>query len=301
MAITFYNLQKWCRMLTGKSIQHVNQGLGKAFSISELKGYYNDLTEKVSESQELDSEGIPLLTVDSGEKIYFPIMIFQYGLGAYDLYLLSDDKSMFEKAKKCADWAMEFQNKNGSWDNFAYEFPDHPFSSMAQGEATSLLLRLYETSKDERYLSAARKAIDFMLLDINNGGTTEYLGEDIFFHEFTHKPVVLNGWIFSIWGLYDYNLVCGTSETKKIFEKTVQSLVNHLDAFDNGYWSMYDCAGMITSPFYHNLHIAQMKAMYAITHNAKFQEMAEKWSEYQQSIINRSRSFIKKAYQKILE
>lgn len=301
MAITMYNIQKWYRMLTGNSIQHVNQGLGKIFSISELKGYYNDLTEKVSNLQDLDHSGIPLFSVDSGEKIYFPIMIFQYGLGAYDLYLLSGDESMLEKAKKCADWAIECQNENGSWDTFTYEFPHHPFSSMAQGEATSLLLRVYMNCKNKKYLSSAKKAISFMLLDINEGGTTEYIGGDVFFHEFTHKAVVLNGWIFSIWGLYDYNIVCGNSDTKSVFRQTVYSLMKHLDDFDNGYWSMYDCEGVITSPFYHNLHIAQMKGMYSITNESIFLERAERWSKYKQSLFNRSISFSKKVYQKLIE
>jgi heparosan-N-sulfate-glucuronate 5-epimerase len=32
---------------------------------------------------------VPMTIVDTGEQIYFPIAVFQYGLGAYDLYLLN--------------------------------------------------------------------------------------------------------------------------------------------------------------------------------------------------------------------
>ncbi|UVV60083.1 D-glucuronyl C5-epimerase family protein [Bacteroides thetaiotaomicron] len=48
---------------------------------------------------------------------------------------------------------------------------------MAQGEGASLLIRAYVQFKEEKYLSAAKKAIDFMLLSNTEGGCTEYSGE----------------------------------------------------------------------------------------------------------------------------
>ena len=35
-------------MLTGNSISHVKQGAGSCYSKTEVAGYYNDLTEKVT-------------------------------------------------------------------------------------------------------------------------------------------------------------------------------------------------------------------------------------------------------------
>lgn len=47
-------------MLTGKSVLHVNQGLGKFFRPDELAGYYNDLTEKVTKDAEtLEKQCLP--------------------------------------------------------------------------------------------------------------------------------------------------------------------------------------------------------------------------------------------------
>lgn len=48
-----------------------------------------------------------------------------------------------------------------------------------------------------------------MLKPINHGGTSIYEGDDLLFAEYTHLPVVLNGWIFAWWGLYDYVVVTG--------------------------------------------------------------------------------------------
>ena len=72
-------------------------------------------------------------------------------------------------------------------------------SSMAQGEGVSVLLRAYKHTSDIKYYETAKKAIDFMLIDIEKGGTTKYLDnkEEIIFQEYvcSNDLGVLNGWI----------------------------------------------------------------------------------------------------------
>ena len=75
---------------------------------------------------------------------------------------------------------------------------------MAQGEGISLLLRAFIVTGNDNYLKAAEMAKDFMLLPIEKGGTARYEGDNVFLYEYTYEPLILNGWIFSIWGLYDY-------------------------------------------------------------------------------------------------
>ena len=48
MAINIIQIQRWTKMLVGRSVEHVNQGIGKVYSKNEIKGYYNDLTGKVT-------------------------------------------------------------------------------------------------------------------------------------------------------------------------------------------------------------------------------------------------------------
>ena len=301
MAITVYNIKKCIRMLTGTSSEHVNQGIGKCFSVDSISGYYNDMTEKITMTKTLDQNGLPVLPVDDGSSIYFPIAIFQYGLGAYDCFLLEHKAEMRDRMLQCADWAVEHQQSDGGWNNFFYEKPDHPYSSMAQGEGVSLVLRAWTETQSEKYAAAAHKAVQFMLRPIEDGGTTEYLGDEVFLHEFTDKPVVLNGWIFSIFGLYDYCLAFPQTEIRGKMDATIATMASHLQDYDTGYWSKYNCEKMITSPFYHNLHIAQMQAMYALTGNSVFQDTQKRWEMYQHSPIRRARSFLVKAYQKIVE
>ena len=302
MAISLYNIKKWYKMLMGNSVSHVNQGLGKAFSVEDIKGYYNDLTEKVTKQPEiLHTEAVPSVITEKGENVIFPVAVFQYGLGAYDLFLITGEEQFKIKFYQCAQWAIKNQEESGAWNNFFFYYPDHPYGSMAQGEGASLLIRAYISSNDDTYLRSAKKALDFMLLPIQTGGTTEYKNDEIIMHEYTHRETVLNGWIFSLFGLFDYTLVSNEAKYKTAFEDSIHTLAKYAPRFCMKYWSRYDLKGRIASPFYHHLHIAQFEALYKITGDQVFETIAKEWATQEKNLFCRSRAFCKKAFQKIAE
>lgn len=300
MSINIQKIKKWSNMLLGKSVYHVNQDVGKIYSKSDIKGYYNNLTEKVTRFG-FDKDCVPTTIVDSGEKIYFSIAIFQYGLGAYDLFLLNNDKTMLERTLICANWAIDNQQNDGSWVTFEYENKQYPYSSMAQGEGISLLCRAYLATSDQKYKQAIEKAFSFMILPIEKGGTTKYINDEVFLYECTNDPLILNGWIFSIWGILDYCKLTKNKDAENILERTLATLEKKIPEFDIGYWSMYEDGKRICSPFYHKLHVYQLKVMYDLTKREIYKTYYIKWDNYQKKKWNCARAFIKKALQKIFE
>lgn len=290
-------------MLMGKSILHVNQDVGKFFQTNCIKGYYNNMVEKVRmEDYYLESDEMPFIKTESGSKFEFPVAIFQYAFGLLDLYYESSEEKYLQKFKQCADWAIDKQLTTGAWDNFSYYYPNNPYGAMAQGEGVSLLVRAYMLFEECGYLEAAKKGIDFMLLSYLEGGCTKYIGEDVIFLEYPHKDVVMNGWIFAWWGLYDYTIIDDKAEYYRgILNKSLKSLIKYLPQFKCKYWSMYSLDGKIASPFYHNLHIAQMQAMYMLTEENIFKEYADRWAIQQKNSVYKTLAFVKKAYQKIRE
>lgn len=297
-----YKVKKWTKMLTGKSVLHVNQELGKLFRPDELAGYYNDLTEKVTKDAEtLEKQCLPPSYTDDGKPIVFATTILQYGLGSYDLVLQTNDEKYIAQFKRCVDWAVENQDENGGWDISAFAGKNSIYGAMAQGEGASLLLRANQYYNDEKYFLAAKKAIDLMLTPLEEGGTSKYEKDEIFLMEFMDLPCVLNGWIFAFFGLYDLTLICEEDKYKQTLQLTLDTLKIHLSDFDLGYWSKYDMGKMITSPFYHKLHIAQLKALIKIDNAPVFFEIMTKFERYQNSWWNRKRAFIKKAWQKVFE
>lgn len=297
---TFAIFDKWLRMLSGKSALHVNQGGGKAYSKTEVAGYYNDLTEKVlNPSVLLDETGLVCNITSDGRKIHFPIAIFQYGLGAYDLAIMSGRPQYAKAFRRMVDWAMDNQQAAGAWDAFSVVGAAIPYSSMAQGEGASLLVRAYQATGDGRYLAAAKKAVDFMCLPTAEGGCAEHTIDTLRFKEYIDKPVVLNGWIFSVWGLYDYCKASNDGRYGNVLARAVTTLAGEMAAFDCGYWSKYDMGSTLASPFYHRLHIAQLTVMDDLFGGETFRRYAASWQKYQENRLNSGRAFIIKAWQKI--
>lgn len=303
MALTFYNVKKWWKMLWGKSIYHVNQNEGLIYSFKEIKGYYNNLTEKVTLDRERYNSIEPITVKDGkGVDFYFSIAVFQYGLGVYDLYLLNVDKELMKKKFIAqVEWAFLNQNKNGSWNTFNYKYPDSPFSAMAQGEGCSLFIRAFIETGNLKYKEAAKKALDFMLLPLENGGTAEYVNDGIILYEFTNFPYVYNGWIFGIFGLMDYVILTDDKFYKNILNQTINALKSRIKDMDLGYWSKYRNDKMIASPFYHNLHIAQLSVIAKYTSLDVFKELVLRFQKYQKNPFKKTRAFFRKSFQKIAE
>lgn len=164
-----------------------------------------------------------------------------------------------------------------------------------------MLLRASVAFKDDRYFEAALRAADFMLTDINIGGVSSHEDGELFLEEYPQNPrrSVLNGWIFSLFGLYDASLV--DKRFSDPFSQSLSTLASHLSDYDTGYWSYYDLEKRIASPAYHSLHVAQLKALTDLSGNESFMEMANTYEQYQKQSGNRLRAIAKKAVQKLSE
>ena len=136
--------------------------------------------------------------------------------------------------KNCADWAVENQQADGAWVTFAYQSKEDPYSAMAQGEAISLLVRANMITGEDKYLEAAKKAKSFMMKPIEKGGTTLYDNGGIILCESTDGTVILNGWIFPAWGLFDYAKTFNDEQSWREWHNTVYMIAKWLPKYDCG-------------------------------------------------------------------
>lgn len=294
-------LKRWTMIALGKSATAVKQNEGKYYSKDEIKGYYNDMSGKLGSGTMTDEYGIPVSEITGGEYVHFPIAIFQYGLALYDKYL--EEGVLAPEFRTIADWALLMQKDDGSWDAFGpMKSKKYTVSSMCQGEGASMLFRAADVYRDKIYEKAAFQAVDYMLTPTEQGGTSMIEGEKLYLEEYPQTPrrSVLNGWIYSIYGLYDAHLL-NPDKYKGALEQTIKTLKTDLDFYDNGYWSMYDQNGKIASPAYHNSHIALLNVLYELTGEKKFKDTENKYRTYQKSKINKMRAVITKIVQKLSE
>ncbi len=88
-----------------------------------------------------------------------------------------------------------------------------------------------------------------------------------------------------------------------MFDRGVETLLHNLARYDTGYWSLYEQSGtrlkMLASPFYHQLHIVQLRVMTRLTDDARFAAIADKWEGYAQHRGNRTRALAEKSIFKL--
>ena len=281
-------------------------------SPSELGQYYMLFGEKADYQGTYDANGIPQLDYHGHIGLqYNPIAVAQYGLGNYNLWRRTNDTSRKEKFFRVADWLCSNleQNPHGLavWNHhFDWEYRDilrGPwYSALAQGQGISLLVRAYKESDDPKYLDAARRAFLSFQTSVVEGGVafTDETG-DLWFEEYIVSPPthILNGFIWALWGVYDFALATREQSAGELFNRGVKTLLHNLGRYDLGFWSIYEQSGtqlpMVASTFYHGLHIVQLRIMCRLTNEQEFARVADRWETYARSRANRTRALLYKA------
>lgn len=283
----------------------------------DLGEYYMVFAEKADYRGAYDASGIPQLDYHGTIGLqYNPIAIAQYGLGNYNLWKRSANPERRNKFFLAADWLRSHLEPNvhglAVWNHhFDWEYRDTLkapwYSALAQGQGISLLVRAYKESArkesgDPTYLEAARRALAAFYVPMAQGGVafTDHRG-DLWFEEYIVSPPthILNGFIWATWGLRDYFLATKDDSVRELFSQAVQTLLHNLDRYDLGFWSLYEQSGtrlpMVASPFYHQLHIVQLRIMHRLTGEAEFYRVADRWESYGRSRSNRARALAYKS------
>lgn len=281
-------------------------------AMNSLGEYYMNFARKAEYQGPSDADGIPLLNYHGTIGLqYNPIAVAQWGLGNFNLFRSSGSVRAARKFVMASEWlcAQLQPNSRGIhvWrHNFDWEYrqtlkaPWH--SGLAQGQGISLLARAYAETGDKKYLDAAHLAFRSFLASIDCGGVTfTDAAGDVWFEEYIVSPPthILNGFMWAAWGVYDYFLLTGSDEAIKLFAAAVSTLGKNLGRYDLGFWSLYEQSGMrlpmIASPFYHKLHITQLRMMQRITHEQFFGDYAERWERYARSPSKRTRALCYKS------
>lgn len=281
-----------------------------------LGPYYMTFTSKADYPGPFDDAGVPQLNYRGKlGRQYNPIAIAQYGLGNWNLYLQTKDHDRRRKAFLNADWLVQHLEKNPHgllvWNHhFDWEYRSPLkapwYSGLAQGQGISLLVRVHQETGDARYLQAARQAFQVFNRTVAEGGVIDKGdGKEHWIEEYLVTPPthILNGFMWALWGVHDYCLVTKDRDAKQVWYESIHTLTKALVTYDTGYWSLYEHSGtklrMVASPFYHSLHIVQLKIMHQLTGEAVFKETAERWESYGRSFFRRKRAWIQKALFKV--
>ncbi|KRT85088.1 hypothetical protein AMK59_535 [Oryctes borbonicus] len=230
------------------------------------------------------------------------VNIILRGRGSIDNLTLSSSEHILQFYDS-AEWFVKNQNeKTGGWPIPArrklasgfQELKPGWYSAMGQGHAISVLARAYHHSgSDQRYLKAALTGLKpFQVPSWQGGVLATFMNKYHWYEEYPTKPssFVLNGFIYSLLGLYDLMTIAPqsyTEETQLLFTEGMVSLKHMLMLFDMGSTTSYDLrhftlgiAPNLARWDYHATHINQLLLLSTIDNDPLFRQTAERWIGY---------------------
>jgi hypothetical protein len=189
-----------------------------------------------------------------------------------------------------------------------YKIPEYGIvnpwiSALAQGEAISVLTRASLLTANITYTDIAELALNPFEIEVKEGGLLNYFNNVPIYEEYP-SPLrtvgVLNGFMFSLFGLYDHFLFTKSRKAEKLFNNGIEALQKLLPYYDIDYWSRYylfDFPNKYTASFtYQSLMAEQLKALYFITGEILFKDYSDRWLGYTKSILNKNRALIQKIF-----
>jgi hypothetical protein len=275
--------------------RHITLNPGNVSLSSELGAYYIDMrpaivhyTQNIWEGG-FDADGVPMCGGPEGLH-YSPVNIAQYGFMLHADWVETREPHTLEVLKRCIAVLDAEKASEGDacvWWHHAYE-PKYGIeppwaSAMAQGEAISLYLRMYQALGDESLLDTAVRSYRFLAVEQGEGGVRRYDDAgDLWLEEFPSKEpsFVLNGFVYAVLGLYDLYRVTGEAAVKADIKRCLATLTRNLHRFDVGYWSLYDLRRRELVRYYYqkNVHVPQMEVLYRLTGDPIFEEYRARWA-----------------------
>lgn len=264
--------------------------------------YHFDLREKATAAGGSPDDGLALfgrLTVDPTRT--YPVDVIQLGLGA--LQRSQQNSDWLRVVAEVVSWIERTIDERGL---IACRFPmPHTFplaapwhSSLAQGEAASLLARAATALERPDLADLALHAVA-SLVD-SDSGLIALTPDGPVLQEYPSTPPaqVLNGWITSLWGLYDVahltpgGAAAGASAATA-FEAGVATLAARLHLYRTPIgWSRYDLyphpLTNVASPFYHRLHVGHLRHLNALAPHEVFTHTADDWERSGSNVALRS-------------
>lgn len=246
---------------------------------------------KLSKKVHFDENNLPMREYRNLGIYYNPAYIAWWAIINLEEYVKNDDVNYLENFYSSIHWLCEncIETERGfviwpynfDWKEGKSILKAPWFSALAQGLAISVLVRAYLLSGNIKLLELAKKGTKVYEVEVKNGGIKTLKDGYVFYEEYPSYPLarVLDGFIFSLLGLYDYYRVSKDLEVKKLFEDGYKALTNNIEYWNyNDRWSWYGSHGNLSSPMYNKLNSCLLLAMYNITKDTYLKKIALSWA-----------------------
>jgi hypothetical protein len=260
---------------------------------SERRPYARTTVVSLVPRPPVDAAGIRLYS-HLGKLYYHPALMAQQGLLLVESWRIGGGAAYLTMAKRYADKLITngLRARDSLYLPYLFRFTfalakhDHDlmrppwYSALAQGQALSLMVRLFELTGEAHYRHAADAIFSSFLRPRPASPWTVFVDSDrhLWLEEYPKDPPmqVLNGHIFAIFGLYDYYLLTGSPDALSLIEGAAVTVLHYFPRFRvPGGISLYSIRLRQESSKYHAVHVMQLRLLAAITGDAVFSRFAD--------------------------
>ena len=222
---------------------------------------------------------------------YFPNLLCGNALRNYDTYLRTGNELFRRRFLRTADRLIYLSKTYNGGAYYVHDFfkTVHRrdtlyspwYSGLAQGFSICIFLRAFELTGDSAYAEQAHYTFQSMInLRRSNSSwvvfvdslgyywSSEYPTED--------PPLVLNGFMFAIYGLYDYYFFTRSLESEIVLKAAMTAIKHHIDCWRNpGVISYYSIKTRESNEEYHDYHIRMLRRLGRISGDSFFGAVAD--------------------------
>ncbi len=239
-----------------------------------------------------DEAGVRLVSVN-GVAYDHPVAQAQFAIGLIASYQNSGEPAYLGRAEaqvqRLIDTAVLSRTAMYFPYPFGFNMHGNPadtmvapwYSAMAQGQALSALVRLFEATGDPAYQDAAHLVFNsFANLRAADVPWTVFVDGSgyLWFEEYAKDPPdrTYNGHVFAIYGLWDYYRMTQNPDALLLMQGGMSTVSHYFPSIRAASWvSRYCLAHGVQSGTYHEIHIGQALQLYGMTGAWEFGRQAD--------------------------
>src|SRR5881396_531486 len=167
--------------------------------------------------------------------------------------------------------------------------------AMAQGLGISVLVRAHRLGGGEHLLELCHAATRVFEKNVEDGGVRTLQHGHALYEEYPGYPLprVLDGFLFSLLGLWDLAAQTGERWVYQLFADGIAGLVGSLDFWDyHRRWSWYGSHGYLCPPHYNKLNAALLRALSGVSGEPILRERAEQWDSARRGMLTRAEVYL---------
>jgi hypothetical protein len=272
-----------------------------------LKGslhYYVYSDRLFFDAMESDADGIPM---QRGRHFhtYNPAYIAWYGLMSLERWLRGQDSAGRRTFLQQVEWlgTHAVERADGSvvwpftvdWEEGACRLKAPWISAMVQGLVISTLVRGYRITGEQRLLDHCHRASIVFEKNVEDGGVRTVERGGVIYEEYPGAPLpgVLDGFLFSLLGLYDLFVQTEDPCAGNLFADGIEGLKHGLPFWDyKGKWSWYGSHSYLCPPHYNKVNCALLSSLASLSGEQTLKRYAEAWTPARLTAPERAEIFM---------